>query len=63
MATLEFVADGRAAPAVPGGLDEQPSRVPRSGLGDRALSTVSLLEWSEGTRPQKLMNCSAVSNL
>ena len=37
LAVFERHADPRGALVVPGGLDEQPARVARTGLGDRAL--------------------------
>src|SRR5436190_6885970 len=36
--TRELIADGRTPARMPRGLDQQPSRVRRAGLGDRALS-------------------------
>jgi hypothetical protein len=55
-----FIADGRSAPAVARGLDQESARVRGSRLGDRAGRRCSPLERSDETTRQKLMNCSAV---
>src|ERR671922_1171113 len=38
----ELAADARTAPVVVGGLDQQPARVRRAGLGDRALHALAV---------------------
>ena len=63
LAAPEFVADGRAAAAVPGGFDQESAGVRGAGLVIEPCRRLSSDERSEGTSPVKLMNCSAVLNL
>jgi hypothetical protein len=61
LAAGELVADFGPSACVPGCFDEQATDVAVADLGDRALPTTLAEERSDGTRPTKAMNSSALA--